>query len=421
MPDLYSIFLYGSLFISLFFEVFLLITYLEVREEITREDALIARFLSNPHSGAISPSVTIIVPCFNEESTVTATVKSLLRLDYPKDKLSLILVDDGSTDGTYKSLLKFKEHPQVKVMQKENGGKHTAVNLALESVTTDLVGCLDADSFVSTDALKKIVPYFDDLETMAVTPSIKIHEPHGVLQRIQKTEYSWSIFLRRMLSSLGALYVTPGPFSIFRTRVFREIGNYRHAHLTEDMEMAMRMQKNHYKIVNSHGAHVYTVAPRKLAALVKQRVRWTYGFLNNALDYKELFFNKKYGNMGMFIMPIATLSTFTSLVMVSRLFVSFGTNLLRHITRFQAVGFNYKFSFPSFDWYFLNTGIMSIITTVALIFTLVILFFSIRMAEGKFKFSRGLFYYLFLYVFLTPLWLTRALFNTVFKRQVSWR
>ncbi len=415
MPEVYSIFLYGSLFISLFFEVFLLITYLEVREEIKSEDAHLAKGLS------VFPSVSIIVPVWNEAKTIMGTINSLLALDYPQDKLKLILVDDGSTDNTWEVMSQFKNNPQFTILRKENGGKHTAVNLALENVTTDLVGCLDADSFVNPDALQKIVPYFDDAETMAVTPSIKIYEPEGVLQRIQKTEYSWSIFLRRMLSSMGALYVTPGPFSIFRTRVFRELGNYRHAHLTEDMEMAMRMQKNHYKIVNSHGAHVYTVAPRKLSALVKQRVRWTYGFLNNALDYKELFFNKKYGNMGMFIMPIATLSTFTSLVMVSRLLVSFGSNIFRHITRFQAVGFNYKFSFPSFDWYFINTGIMPIITTMALIMTLVILFFSIRMADGKFKLSRGLFYYLFLYVFLTPLWLTRALFNTAFKRKISWR
>ena len=415
MPDIYSMFLYGSLFISLFFEVFLLITYLEVREEIKLEDAHIAKGL------ATFPSVSVIVPVWNEAKTIIGTVDSLLALDYPQDKLKLILVDDGSTDSTWEVMSQFKNNPQFTILRKENGGKHTAVNLALENVDTDLVGCLDADSFVSPDALKKIVPYFDDAETMAVTPSIKIYEPEGVLQRIQKTEYSWSIFLRRMLSSMGALYVTPGPFSIFRTRVFRELGNYRHAHLTEDMEMAMRMQKNHYKIVNSHGAHVYTVAPRKLGALVKQRVRWTYGFLNNAIDYRELFFNKKYGNMGMFIMPIATLSTFTSLIMVSRLFVSFASNIFRNITRFEAVGFNYKFSFPTFDWYFINTGVLPIIVTTALLLTLVILFFSIRMADGKFKLSRGLFYYLFLYVFLTPLWLTRALFNTVFKRKISWR
>lgn len=416
MSEAYSIFLYGSLFISLFFEVFLLITYLEVKEEIKREDVMVAK---GPKS---YPSVTVIVPCFNEGETVVATLKSILNLSYPKSKLFVTIVDDGSTDNTWRVINKFKAHPQVKLLRKANeGSKHTAVNLALKDVITDLVGCLDADSFVTKEALKKIVPYFDDQSVMAVTPSIKIHEPKGVLQYIQKTEYSWSIFLRRMLSSLGALYVTPGPFSIFRTRVFRELGDYKHAHFTEDMEMAMRMQQNHYKIVNSHGAHVYTVAPARLGALVKQRVRWTYGFLNNAIDYKTIFFNKKYGHFGMFIMPIATISAFTSLAMVSRVLVSSLSSLWDSVVRFQAVGFQGNFSWPSFDWYFINTGVMPLITITALSLTLLILFFSIKLAEGKFKFSKSLFYYLFLYAFLTPLWLTQSIFKTILRKQISWR
>lgn len=416
MAETYSIFLYGSLFISLFFEVFLLITYLEVRDEIKREDIMVAK---GPKS---FPSVTIIVPCFNEGETVVATVKSILNLSYPKSKLFVTIVDDGSTDNTWKVINKFKGHPQVRLLRKVNeGSKHTAVNLALENVTTDLVGCLDADSFVTPEALRKIVPFFDDDSVMAVTPSIKVHEPKGMLQYIQKTEYSWSIFLRRMLSSLGALYVTPGPFSIFRTRVFRELGNYKHAHLVEDMEMAMRMQKHHYKIVNSHGAHVYTVVPAKLRALVKQRVRWSYGFLNNAIDYRSLFFNRKYGHFGMFIMPIATLSAVTSLAMVSKTLLNVLSNLWHSFTRFQAVGFSGDFSLPSFDWYFINTGVLPLVVTTALLLTLVILYLSLKLADGKFRFSKGLFYYLFFYAFLTPLWLTQSLFKTIFRRQISWR
>lgn len=421
MAELYTPFLYVSLFISLFFEVFILITYFEAKEEIKNEDEYIAKAIKTSLKPEAYPSVTVIVPCFNEEKTVIATVKSILNLDYPKSKLFLTLVDDGSIDGTLKALNKFKKLSNVKIITKTNGGKHTAVNLALESVATDLVGCLDADSFVTKEALKQIVPYFEDESVMAVTPSIRIHEPKSILQYIQKIEYNWSVFLRRMLSALGALYVTPGPFSIFRTRVFRELGGYRKAHMTEDMEMAMRMQKNRYKIVNSHNAHVFTVAPRRLKALVKQRVRWTYGFLNNAIDYRELFFNKRFGHMGMFIMPIATLSMGTSLVMVSRVVAEFLSNIWRYIVRFEAVGFTGKLSWPHFDWYFLNTGSVSIIVAVALILTLLIIYLANRMAEGKFKLSKALFYYLFIYSFLTPLWLVQTLWKTVFRGEVRWR
>lgn len=415
MEGIQTIVLYCSLFISLFFEVFLLITYLEVRGEIKAEDERMKKGLS------YFPSVTVIVPCFNEGKTVVATIKSILNLDYPREKLHLILVDDGSTDNTLQELKKFKSLPQVKVISKPNGGKHTAVNLALESVTTDLVGCLDADSFVTPGALKKIVPHFEDATIMAVTPSIKVHEPRNFLQHIQKTEYSWSIFLRRMLSSMGALYVTPGPFSIFRTRVFQELGPYRYAHMTEDMEMAMRMQKNRYRIVNSHGAHVYTVTPNTFRGLIKQRARWTYGFINNGIDYKEMFFNRKYGNIGLFILPIATFSIFSALFMVSNVVYGWVTKGINLFHRFQAVGFNWEPSVPSFDWYFLNTGVLSFIIATAVGLTFFILFLSLRLADGKFKFHRGILYYLFFYTFLVPFWLVRALVDTIFKRKVSWR
>ncbi|MEK9171957.1 MAG: glycosyltransferase family 2 protein, partial [Patescibacteria group bacterium] len=191
MVEIQALILYISLFISLFFEVFLLITYLEVREELSLEDKHIGKNIK------WFPTVTIIVPCFNEEPTVYKTIQSLLNLDYPKDKLSIIAVDDGSTDGTYCKLAKFKNYSQISILSKENGGKHTALNFALEKVQSDLVGCLDADSFVNSDALKKIVPFFDDASIMAVTPSIKVFEPKSVLQYVQKIEYSWGIFLRR--------------------------------------------------------------------------------------------------------------------------------------------------------------------------------------------------------------------------------
>ena len=413
MVEIQTLILYCSLFITLFFEVFLLIIYFEVREELIFEDKYIGKNIK------WFPTVTIIVPCFNEELTVTNTIHSLLNLDYPKEKLSIIVVDDGSTDGTRAKLTRFRHNPQIDFLLKENGGKHTALNLALTGVKSDLVGCLDADSFVNTNALKKIVPFFDDVSIMAVTSSIKVHNPTSILQYAQKIEYSWGIFLRRMLSSLGALFVTPGPFSIFRTRVFRELGGYRQAHHTEDLEMALRLQKNHYKIVNSHGAHVYTTTPLRFPALFKQRVRWTYGFLNNAIDYKEFFFNKKYGHVGIFILPIATSSIFSTLFIASRAIWNNFSNMSDTLIKFQIIGLNWKS--PTFDWFFINTGVISFLVLSTVILTLVILYLAIKLSEGKFNFSKGIVYYLLIYIFIVPVWLTKAVFSTIFKRQISWK
>jgi cellulose synthase/poly-beta-1,6-N-acetylglucosamine synthase-like glycosyltransferase len=415
MAEIQSLVLYFTLFVSLFFEIFLLITYFEVREEMKFEEEHLGKNIDH------FPSVSIIVPCFNEENTVMRTVRSILDLDYPKDRLSVILVDDGSTDNTLQVLQELNGHPQVQIYSKDNGGKHSALNFALEKIDSELVGCLDADSFVSPDALRKIVPFFDDSSIMAVTPSIKVHDPKTILQHVQKVEYSWGIFLRRMLSSMGALYVTPGPFSIFRTNVFRELGGYRKAHHTEDLELALRMQKNRYRIVNSHGAQVYTVTPGKLGALYTQRVRWTYGFLNNAIDYREMFFNRKYGHIGIFVLPIATISIFTTLFAAGNMIVRGYENVSDFIFKYRTVGFQFEWPSFSFDWFFLNTGVIPFIAGSVVVLTLFILFIALKVTNGRFKFSKDIIYYLTLYIFIVPLWLAKAVFNTLFKRNINWR
>src|SRR3989344_1991255 len=201
---------YILLFLALYVEVFFLITYFEFKAiSLTKIFAGQGKKKSEDEF----PSVSMIVPVWNEETTILKTIFSILKLNYPKDKLSIFIVDDGSTDNTWRVLQVFAHNKQIKLLRKENGGKYTALNYALE---------------------------FDDSEIMAVTPSIKIFEPKGILGLIQKAEYIFGIFLRKVFSNLNAVYITPGPFSIFRRSVFQKIGGYRHAHNTEDMEIGMR-------------------------------------------------------------------------------------------------------------------------------------------------------------------------------------
>ena len=408
--DISQTIIYISLFFSLYFEVFLLITYFEkrplLRQESIQQD--LARF----------PTVTVIVPCFNEETTIPKTIFSLLRLDYPKDKLDIIIVDDGSVDGTLRALHRFKNNSRVRVYSKPNGGKHTALNYGLQYVESELVGCLDADSFVEPGTLKTILKYFNDSETMAVTPAVRVYKPRTVIELIQKVEYTWGIFYRKMLHFLGAIFVTPGPFTIYRTEVFRKIGDYRHAHLTEDLELALRMQTNHLKIVNAHNAYVHTVVPKTLRSLYKQRLRWTYGFLNNSLDYKFLIFNKRYGNIGFYVLPMAIISIFSSILL---LLILTSTNIARAydgLIKFITVGPDLGFSF---DWFFVHTSPSLFLTVFSVGLIVSILVLARRMTEGRFHFSLDLFYFLFLYGLIVPFWISHALFNTVFSRKTTWR
>jgi cellulose synthase/poly-beta-1,6-N-acetylglucosamine synthase-like glycosyltransferase len=304
---------------------------------------------------------------------------------------------------------------------KENGGKHTALNFGISKITTDMVGCLDADSYVNKDMLRNIVTYFADKEVMAVTPSVKVWKPKTIIQLMQKVEYGWGIFIRKMLSYIDALYVTPGPGTIFRKEVFENLGGYRHAHLTEDMEIALRMQSNQYKIANSHDAYVYTVAPDTVYKLYKQKLRWTYGFIKNVIDYRFMFFKKQYGNLGVFILPIATFSILSGIYVGLSTLSSIIASLFREFTKIRTVGINFNWDGFSFDLFSINTEYIAILSVIALLGMVTIIVVSRRMAEGKMSLGMDLIYFMTLYTFIAPVWMARALYNALFSVKTNWR
>src|SRR3989344_229103 len=399
------------LFIVLYFEVFILLTYLETREKRNLPPTLLPKQL---------PSVSIIVPVWNEEATILKTIFSLLKLNYPKDKLSIFIVDDGSLDNTWKVLQRFSRNSQIKLLKKENGGKHTALNYALEFIESDLVGCLDADSFVHPEALKKIVAHFEnDKELFAVTPSIKVHNPKKIIELMQRVEYQWAVLLRNILSYMNALYVTPGPFTIFKRNVFKMLGNYKHAYLTEDMEMAMRMQNSGLRIGNAPDAFVYTVTPQTIRSLYKQRLRWTYGFLRNVIDYKHLFFNRQYGHLGMLVLPTASISLVSTVYLVVNTISSWTKSLFTSISQIQTVGFH--FAWPQFDFFYFDTSIIFFLGAVTFIGTFALVIFARKLSENKITLSLDLVYFFILYAFISPVWITKAIFNVAFARKTKWR
>lgn len=415
MPSITNLVTYIFLFASLNFEVFILMIYFQNRENMKEEERLVAEGTNE------YPSVTAIVPCWNEEKTVARTIHSLLELDYPKDKFKIMIVDDGSTDKTWEVIQQFKNNPQIELHTKKNGGKYTALNYGLSKLTTDLVGCLDADSYVHKDTLKKIVYYFQDKETMAVAPSIKLWEPKSVLQLLQKIEYGFGIFNRKMFQYMNAIYITPGPFSIFRKEVFEKLGPYRHAHNTEDIEIALRMQENGMKIVHAHNAFVYTVPPNTVKKLLVQRIRWSHGFIQNAKDYRYMFFKRKYGNVGMFVLPMAVISIMSVLFISSISIFSIIRSAVNQYVIFQTVGFNPHWPTWNFDLFYVNTQIITLLGLATAVGTITFVVISKKMSEGKLDLGMDLIYYLSLYMFIAPIWIIKASWNALFKVNTKWR
>lgn len=413
MASITNVIFYILIFLSVYAQVFFLITFLENRKRIVTRNGKIKL--------KSYPAVTIVIPCWNEEKTVYKTIRSVLNLNYPKDKLKILLIDDGSTDGTWHIIRKFRKYPNIEVIHKENGGKYTALNLGLEKMETDFFGGLDADSYADPESLVRIMSYFEkDRTIMAVVPSVTVCNAKNIIQKAQKAEYNMGVYFKKMLSFLGAINVTPGPLTIFRKKVFDDLGPYRHGHNTEDMEIAYRMQKNHYKIEHCNDAYVLTNTPTTVKKLYKQRLRWIYGFINNTLDYRAVLFKKKYGNFSVFTLPAGVLSILSVSYLFCRIVYNFVDFLYSKFIVYQTIGFNFgKFNF---DPFFINTKSTFFLIFVVYGLVLFSMLFGKYMAERKWSLSLSMLYYFPIYSVIAPLWLMKAVYTTIVNRRPpAWR
>ena len=410
-----NIIFYALIFLSVYVQVFFLITFLENRKRMIRRTAEIK--LSE------YPAVTVIVPCWNEEKTIKKTVDSLLGLNYPKDKLKLFLIDDGSIDGTWREILKFENYPNIKIFHKENGGKHTALNLGISKLETDFVGCLDADSIVHREALVRIMSYFEaNPQVMAVVPSVVVNNPKSIIEKAQSFEHFMTVFIRKMHSFLGAVCVLPGPFSLYRKKVFDDLGPYHQAYNVEDTEMAYRMQKNHYKIAGCHDAYVYTNMPKTIPKLYRQRLRWIYGVINNIIDYRGLTFKRPYSNFSMLVLPSiiifmsAAVFTFTIAVYHFFNFIFF------QILKFKLTGgFHLLSQINHFDTFFIPTHYYFFLLLLAYLMIVTMSSIGRKMVEGKWVLSIDAVYFFAVFSLIAPFWLMKAVYNTVLSKRPAWR
>ncbi len=401
-------------FLAIYVQVFFLVTFLENRRKLVYRTGS----LELPEY----PTVTVIVPCWNEEKTIHRTIESLLNLDYPKNKLEIFLIDDGSTDSTWQVMQEFVSYPQIKVFHKENGGKHTAMNMGIELSTSDLVTCLDADSFVDAHALKRIVTYFHkDPDTMAVAPSIIVYNPQNIIQTIQKIEYDMAVYIKKMLGLNGGIHVAPGPFSTYRREIFQTIGMFRKAHNTEDMEIAYRMQKFHMKIEQCNDAYVYTVSPNSIPKLYKQRLRWIHGFIRNTVDYRRVLFNPKYGTFAIFTVPSGIISIAAAVFLFGSVIVRLVERIYNKVIEIRTVGFHMSIPSFQFDWFFVNTHVVMFLLVFLYGLVVTAILIGTKMAYGKAKFPRHIVTYMVVYSIIAPFWLMHAMYKAVTRKAPAWR
>lgn len=249
------------------------------------------------------PSITFLIPAYNAEKTIGRCIESVLSLDYPK-KPEVVVINDGSTDRTREIAESYGERGVTVISKKNEGRKSKALNCALRTmdIQTEAVACMDADSYAEKDYLKRIAPLLEHAE--AVTPAMKVAEPVTLMQKVQWVEYCFSIFLRRLFSIFDCQYVLPGPGSVYKTEALKRAGFFDEDNLTEDMELAFRMYDLGFRIDNRMDAYVHTECPATFRELLRQRIRWYRGYMQNVGKYRYMVLNPAYGNLGFFLLPI---------------------------------------------------------------------------------------------------------------------
>ncbi|MDA4127917.1 MAG: glycosyltransferase [Thaumarchaeota archaeon] len=240
------------------------------------------------------PSLSIIVPAHNEEMVLGQTLESVLEADYPNKQV--IVVDDGSTDGTFHVAARYGD--RVVVLQKENGGKSSALNYGLKVAAGEIIAVVDADTMIGRDSLTEIAQKFADEKVVAVAGNVKVANRKGWLANCQALEYVISIqTIRRALDRFGTVTVVPGALGAFRRRILDETGDYDGDTLTEDFDATIKALKSGSVVQGSSQALAYTQAPRSFKDLYNQRLRWYRGNFQTFRKHLDVITNPRYGNL----------------------------------------------------------------------------------------------------------------------------
>ena len=299
-------------------------------------------------TSAWAPPITLIAPAYNEEATCVESVRSLLTLEYPE--YEILVVNDGSVDSTLERLteafnlqpagrvltaelesaevrqvLRSRRHPNLWVIDKENGGKADALNAGLNYCQTPLFCAMDADSLIEPEALIRIVrPFLEDADTIAAGGVLRIANgcvvkqgrvidvrlPKNFLAQLQVLEYLRAFLSGRMgWDALDATLVISGAFGIFKRSVVVDAGGYATDTVGEDMELVVRLHRYcrendiPYRIHFVPDPVAWTECPESIAVLSRQRDRWQRGLFQSLIRHRTMLFNPKYGRAGMVAFP----------------------------------------------------------------------------------------------------------------------
>ena len=408
---------YGSLvyvvwFLSTYFVIVFLLSLFKLKEELFDYPPVL--------TGAL-PKVSLIVSAYNEAEKITGCLESLKRVDYPKDLFEIIVVNDGSTDATGSIVKEYaKDHDVTLIDNAVNKGKAACLNEGIEHATGTYIACMDADSFVDADIFMKTLPYFKDAQTGAVTVSVKVKNTSTILQKIVELEYilGLSLFLK-VFSHCNCVYVTPGPFSVYRSSLLSEMGGFDAKNITEDLEIAYRIRQAGYSVACCLATSVETIIPGTLKTLYRQRKRWYSGALLTLWKHKSFLLTKRAGLFGVFIPFIYSLTALGMVLFVSSTYMGV-SRLVQNISFLSLTNFNVL------DWIVfkqpdvLSISMFGILAISGIVGTYALLTYGMKITEHTVRKKLvGYVGYAALFFLYQFFWLV-SFFTVIFRRKVEW-
>lgn len=251
-----------------------------------------------------SPFVSIIIPVFNEGKIIRKVIESLLNQNYAN--YEIIIVNDGSTDDTKEIAEQMVGYQtgrlnkiKVTLINKRNSGKANSLNAGIVYSKADYILCMDGDSQLSDNCLKKAIRHFVNDEVGAVAGNVKVQNRGTFLTDLQALEYIEGLNMARSAQSyIRLVNIIPGPIGVFRREAIENAGMYTSDTFAEDADLTLRIMAKGWKIIYEPKAISYTEAPAELQQLLKQRYRWTRGILQSIRKHKKLMINptKSFGN-----------------------------------------------------------------------------------------------------------------------------
>ena len=234
----------------------------------------------------VTDPVSVIVPAYNEKEGIEAAVRSLAGGDHPGG-IEVVVVDDGSTDGTA-VLVERMALPNVRVVRVPNGGKPNALNTGIALAKNELIVTVDGDTIFESDSIRMLVQPFADPSVGAVAGNVKVGNRERMVAAWQHIEYVIGFNLdRRLYEVLNCMPTVPGAIGAFRRAALAQVGGISDETLAEDTDVTMALCRAGWRVVYEERAKAWTEAPTTLEQLYRQRYRWSYGTMQAMWKHRK--------------------------------------------------------------------------------------------------------------------------------------